>query len=233
MKKILLFLLLIANISLQAQKKLFTVYTDSAKLISAADEIASSFFSKLRQADPSIIQAPSAVLNTQSSLVFYVAENNTINLPLWSQVSPSLKTIFYELAGGNEKEGKAIFGLFYNGFYIVQRLGNAVQFTKERSITNKYQGEYFANALAILFLKESVYKSQLEKCSSYVNGILKILPDPVPAGEYTEDYYQKNYEKIVEDPKQYLYFQFSQFKKAYDNKSLTTFDNYLKNYLIR
>ena len=122
MKKILLFLLLPVAISVSAQQKLFNTYSDSAKLVLAANEITGSFFMKLKQADPSYIQAPRVVLNTDTKLVFYLAENNTINLPLWSQLSPTLKSFFYKLANGDEAEGKKIFGAFFNGFFIAREL---------------------------------------------------------------------------------------------------------------
>lgn len=47
MKKILLLLLLPVAISVPAQQKLFNTYADSAKLVSAANEITGSFFMKL------------------------------------------------------------------------------------------------------------------------------------------------------------------------------------------
>ena len=233
MKKILLSLLLPVAISVSAQQRLFNTYSDSAKLVSAANEITGSFFMKLKHADPSYIQTPRAVLNTETRLIFYLAENNSINLPLWSQLSPTLKIFFYTLANSDEKEGKKIFGAFFNGFFIARELGHAVQYAKEKGTTNKYKADYFANTLAILFWRESAYSKQLEICYSYVNSILKTLPDPVPAGENAEDYFQKNYEQLLQDPQKFLYFQFSQFKTIYEDKSLKGFDSYLNNYLIR
>jgi hypothetical protein len=233
MKKTLLILLLLVNTGLFAQHKLFHLYKDSASLVTEANEIVASFYAKVKQADASFIMAPKVILNTQPSLDFYQAENNTINLPIWSQVLPSLKPFFYKLAGGKEAEGKKIFGLFFNGFYIAHELGHAVQFEKERGKNNKYQGEYFANTLAILFWRESSYKKELDNCYTYINKMLKVLPDPVPAGENEEDYFNKNFEKLSGEPDQYGYFQFSQFRKIYEDKSLTSFDTFLKNYSSR
>jgi hypothetical protein len=233
MKKILLLIFIVSSVSLSAQKKLFNLYADSAKLIAASDEITSSFFLKIRQVEVSYRQAPKAVLNMQSYLVFYEPDNNTIEMPLWAKLSPTVQSFFYKAVGGDEKAAKKIFGSFFNGFYIAQQLGNAVLFANEKGTTNKYRGDYFANTLAILFLRESVYKKQLDQCYSDVNSLMKILPDPVPAGEYAEDYYQKNYIKISKDPAAYLYFQCSQFKKIYEDKSLPVFERYLKNYLAR
>ena len=233
MKKIMLSLLLLAAISSTAQQKLFQLYKDSASLVEDADKIASTFFSKVKLADASIGLAPTAVINAQPFLIYYSGESNTINLPLWSEATPPVKSFFYKMAGGDESEGKKIFGLFFNGFYIGNELGHAMQFAKEKGMNNKYRGEIFANTLAILFWRESGYKKQLEKCYSYVNNMLKILPDPVPAGEYQEEYFDKNYDKIVRDPVQYGFFQFSQFKKIYEDKSLTSFSAFLQNYLRR
>ena len=133
----------------------------------------------------------------------------------------------------DEKEAKKIFGTFFNGFYIASELGKAVQFARENGTGNKYQGELFANTLAILYWRQSSYKKEIENCYSYVNKLLKLLPDPVPAGENTEDYFQKNYSKIILAPQQYYYFKFSQFKQVYEDRSLTTFDEFIKNYAAR
>jgi hypothetical protein len=233
MKKIMLSLLLLAAISSPAQQKLFQLYKDSANLIEDANKISFTFFSKVKLADASTGLAPTAEVNARSMRVYYSPESNTINLPLWSEATSPLKSFLYKMAGGDESEGKKIFGLFFNGFYIGNELGHAIQFAKEKGMNNKYQGEIFANTLAILFWRESGYKKQLEKCYSYVNNLLKVLPDPVPAGEYQEEYFQKNYDKIVLDPDQYGFFQFSQFKKIYEDQSLTSFSAFLQNYLRR
>ncbi len=228
-----LMFLLLANISLSAQQKLFHTYSDSAKLVADANEIVTAFFTKVKQADASINKAPRAVLNTQSSLVFFLPENNTINLPLWSQANPTLQLFFSKLTSGDEKGGKKIFGLFFNGFCIARELGHAVQFSKEKNNANKYQQALFANTLAMIFWRESGNNKKLEKCYNYVNGILKILPDPVPAGENEEDYFNKNYEILAQAPDKYAYFQFSQFKTIYEDKSLPSFETYIKNYSSR
>lgn len=233
MKKIMLLLLLLANISLSAQQKLFHTYSDSAKLVTDANEMITAFFTKVKQADASINNAPKAVLNTQSSLVFFLPESNSINLPLWAQVNPALQSFFYSLTGGDKRAGKKIFGLFFNGFYIARELGLAVQFNKEKKSNNRYQQALFASTLAILFWRESGNNKQLENCYNYVNSFLKILPDPVPAGENEEDYFNKNYQILAQAPDKYAYFQFSQFKRIYEDKSLPVFETYIKNYSSR
>jgi len=228
-----LLFLLLANISLSAQQKLFHTYTDSAKLVTDANELVTAFFAKVKQADASITKLPQAILNTQPYQVFYLSENNSVNLPLWSQINPDLQLFFSKLVHGDANEGKKVFGLFFNGFYIAHELGHAVQFSKEKNITNKYQEEFFANTLAILYWRESSNKKQLEKCYNYVNNILKALPDPVPVGENAEDYFNKNYEKLAKEPAKYAYFQFSLFKSIYEDKSLPAFIAYLRNYSLR
>ncbi len=228
-----LLFLLLTNIGLSAQQKLFRTYTDSVKLVKDANELATAFFTKVKQADASMTKVPQAILNTQPYLVFYTSENNSVNLPLWFQLNADLQLFFSQLSVGNKSEGKKIFGLFFNGFYIARELGHTVQFAKEKNNTNKYQGELFANTLAILFWRESANKKELEKCYNYVNSMLKILPDPVPAGENDEDYFNKNYEKLAQDPGKYGYVQFSQFKRIYEDKSLPAFVTYLKNYSLR
>ena len=228
-----LLFLLLTNIGLSAQQKLFHTYTASVKLVKDVNELATTFFTKVKLADASMTKVPQAILNTQPYLVFYTSENNSVNLPLWFQLNADLQLFFSQLSGGNKSEGKKIFGLFFNGFYIARELGHAVQFAKEKNNTNKYQGELFANTLAILFWRESANKKELEKCYNYVNSMLKILPDPVPAGENEEDYFNKNYQKLAHEPGKYGYIQFSQFKRIYEDKSLPGFIVYLKNYSLR
>jgi hypothetical protein len=233
MKNSMLLFLLLVSINLAAQQKLFHTYSDSVKLITDANEIVTDFFIKVRKTDASVNLLLKATLNTQARQVFYSSENNTINLSLWPQLNPEQKIFFTRLANGDEKEGKKNFGLFFNGFSIILESGQAIQTAKEKNNPNKYQRSLFANTVAILYLRESAYKKQLEKCYSYVNSVLQVLADPVPAGENEEDYFNKNYDRLLLEPDKYYYFQFNNFKKIYEDKALPGFAAYLKNYSSR
>ena len=74
-----LFFLLLTNISLSAQQKLFHTYTDSVKLVKDANELATAFFTKVKLADASMTKVPQAILNTQTYLVFYTSETKPTN----------------------------------------------------------------------------------------------------------------------------------------------------------
>ena len=54
------------------------------------------------------------------------------------------------------------------------------------------------------------------------------LLNPVPEGMTKEDYFTKNYEQATQNPFVYAYMQFGQFIEIYENKSLPSFDEFMK-----
>lgn len=228
MKKTTLILFLaITSISF-GQKKWFSTYQDSIALVKDANAITQKFTSDLKKIDPTIKFDIKTILNTTPYLIFFYKD--AANIPLWEQVIPEQKQFFYQLAG-NEPEGKKIFGLFFNGFYLPHELGHAFDYILHGEVKNSYESEYLANTIGLLWWKKQHRDTELKLCYEYAKKTWTQLPNPVPEGSTVEKYFAENYEQATQDPFVYGYLQFKQFIDLYESKNLPDFDAFIKNEL--
>jgi hypothetical protein len=224
-KTALLFALLLSSI-LFGQEKWFTTYQDSIALVSDANEVTNLFTKDLKKLAPQLQFEIKTILNTTPYLIFFYKD--AANIPLWEQVIPEQKQFFYQLAG-SELEGKKMFGLFFNGFYLPHELGHAFEYKLYGEIKGSYESEYFANTVAILWWKKQKRHADLKSCYEAAKKMWSQLPNPVPEGQTIEAYFSENYEKATQDPFVYGYLQFKQFIDIYETKNLLDFDAFIKN----
>ncbi|MFT3902175.1 MAG: hypothetical protein QM727_03340 [Niabella sp.] len=215
-----------------AQHKWFSLYIDSTRLVNDANEIGSLFIADINKIKPGINFHPPIILHTTPWLIYY---DGKVNLPLWEQVIPELKSFTYNVSGG-EKNGKKLFGLFFNGFYLPHELGHGFQDkTGKNGLSGSYDNEYFANTVATLWWRKHNKQKELKQCYRLVKKVLKHYSNPVPPGVDIRKYYTDNYQKILADKENfaqvYGYMQFMQFIKIYEDKSLPGFDDFIKNFL--
>ena len=233
MKKLFILGFLLTSSCVYSQKNFFRVYDDSTMLVKDANEIIAAFSTHFNVISPLFTaKQPTAILNTKPFLIFYSPKSNQVNLPLWKQVIPQQKEFFYKL-GGSEKKGKEIFGLFFNGFYLPHELGHAIQTAANKKESNLYLNEYFANTIAILYWRKTKRTTQLRDCYKYAKEMVRQLPDPVPAGEDPVKYFNEHYQELGADPYKYGYYQFAQFVEIYENKTLDSFDEFIRKFLAR
>ncbi len=214
-----------------AQKEWFSVYKDSTQLTKDANTLIALFEKDIKKINPDIKFSTKAILNTSPFLIYYNYILKTVNLPLWEQVIPQQKSFFYEVAG-SETDGKKVFGIFFNGFYLPHELGHALQYaTADSSVNLEYKNEYFANTIAILWWRKHNRNDELKLCYEYAKKMWSSLPNPVPKNMTEEEYFTKNYEEAARNPYVYGYMQFKQFISIYEDKNLPEFDVFVKNYL--
>jgi len=80
-----------------------------------------------------------------------------------------------------------------------------------------------------LYWKKIGKKTELLQCYELAKTIFAKLPNPVPEGMAKEDYFTQNYEQAASNPYVYAYMQFGQFIAIFEDKSLPSFDDYMKN----
>lgn len=233
MKKftLLLTLTIVVNLAF-AQKKWFTLYTDSIALVKDGNQVSTLFENDIKKIIPNIEFDIKTVLHTTPYLIYYNdnGKEKTANLPLWEQVIPQQKQFLYQIAG-SEKNGKMVFGLFFNGFYLPHELGHALSAITKGSIINSYENEYFANTIAMLWWRKHKRKKELQMCYEKAKAIWAKLPNPVPDGITIEAFYKENYVKASQNPVVYGYMQFRQFIQIYEDKTLPDFDTFIKKYI--
>jgi hypothetical protein len=233
MRKVTLSIILILLITASfAQQKWFTLYTDSASMVKDGSEIVKLFTKDIEKIKPDIQLNVKTVLHTTPYLIYYDDKEKTANLPLWEQVIPEQKNFFYQIAG-SETDGKRVFALFFNGFYLPHELGHAFQSAIQDSLHNSYANEYFANTIAILWWRKHKRGKELKMCYEDAKKIWMKLPNPVPKGMTIEEYFTKNYEKASQDPVTYGYMQFKQFIQIYEDQTLPDFDTFITKHLTQ
>lgn len=210
----------------KAQNNWFSTYDDSTTLVTDANKLVQQLANRISKVNPKInLHQNIAVKNTKPYLIFI--NNNTINLPLWTEVIPPQQQFFFEVAGG-KNEGKEVFGLFFNGFYLVHELGHSFHEYTRKEFDNEYDSEYEANTFAILYWKAIGESDHLKKCYEYAQKMLETLKNPVPENEDYKKYITKNYKKLASDPYKYGYIQFTQFVEIYNKQGLPDFETYIK-----
>lgn len=212
-----------------AQKKWFSFYTDSAALVKKGTSISQQFMKDVRALKPDLAMQPKVILHTTPYLIYYDLKEQRVNLPLWNQMPKELVSFFTEMAG-TEQKGRQMFALFFNGFYLPHELGHGFQHLVAKAKLG-YEGEYFANTVAVLWWRKHHQKKQLKQCYELAKNIMTKLTNPVPAGQTMQQYYSENYEKASENPYVYGYMQFGQLVQIYKDKSLPDFDTFIQNYL--
>lgn len=213
-----------------ARQSLFAAYTDSAQLVADANALVSQFVADVKALRPGINLQPKAILNTKPFLIFYDGKTNTVNLPIWYQVIPPQQQFFAELAGSGE-EGKKVFGMLFNGFYLPHELGHALQVAAKKDRLDHYGHEYFANTIAVLYWRKAGKQQELQQSYEYAKKFLKQLKNPVPDGQDEQAYLNEHYNEIAQDPYKYGYYEFSQLVKIYEDSSLPGFDDFVTAFL--
>lgn len=227
---LLIVMLLSAFTPALSQNKWFSLYTDSAALVSDAGNIVQQMTAATLKADSTLqLNKTKAIKNTSPYLIYIDLDSGTVNLPFWAEVIEPQKQFFAEVAGG-KKEGEQVFGLFFNGFYLTHELGHALAHSAGKHFGNAYDSEYDANKIAILYWRSAGATAPLEQCYAYAKKMLQILKNPIPENEDTKKYLTAHYDEMSSDPYKYGYIQFSQFVELYENKSLGDFGSYIRNY---
>ncbi|WP_316806508.1 hypothetical protein [Pedobacter agri] len=225
----LLMLVCLCKLSFAQTDKWFGTYRDSIALVTDADKIIKQLAEKISKADVKIdLSKNFAVKNTTPNLIFINYKKNTVNLPFWDEVITPQKKFFHDVAVG-ETEGKEVFGLFFNGFYLAHELGHSFFAIAGKKFDNSYDSEYEANKFAVLYWQSVKEKKNLKKCYDYAQKMLKTLKNPVPEHEDYKKYITENYSKLASDPRKYGYIQFSQFVEIYKDKKLPDFKPISKN----
>ena len=228
MKKILSYTFLFLCLqTVSAQNNWFTTYKDSVSLLTDATTIADNFKKEVSKFKNDGKFTTKTIVNTTPYLIFFDGKNQ-VNIPLWSEGLPELKAFTKEVAG-SEYEGKRMFGLFFNGFYLIHEYGHAYQEIYDyKNSKVSYQNEHLANTIAMLYWRKIGKTNELNECYELAKKMFAKLPNPVPAGENKEDYFTKNYEQAASDPFVYAYMQFGQFITIYEDKNLPEFDVFMR-----
>jgi hypothetical protein len=232
-RKILLILLLFSYLPVKSQSMLFRVYPDSLSLAQDAASLFEDFFARVKAAEPNLNLEVKPRVQTTPNFVFYGRMDNVLVLPLWHKAQDSQKEFFTRL-GGSYIEGIRIFGMLYNGYFIIHELSTVLQI--EKGIIDWariYEMRYQANQLSIAYLKSSRWAAEMEAVYNLAKTFVSLMPFPIPAGQNIPEYFSENYPHISNHPMKYLYFQFLQIVEIYEDQELQGFENMVRQYFLQ
>lgn len=200
----------------------FEMHEDSLSLKSIVEPLTNIFRTRVRKAGFSLKPDFKSSMKTTPLLIYYDVNYN-IHYPYWYDLDNNSKQFLLSITN-NEAEAKKLFGLFFNTFYLPHEMAHYLShISGDKAKLGSYEGEYFANQLAMLFWRDQGYfETQLRECYDMAKKVLPKLKNPVPAGENETEWFSKNYNKIVasHDPYTYGYFQFSQVIQIYEDEAL-------------
>lgn len=232
MKPFLLLLVTLSSYNLSlAQQQWFEVFPDTIGIKIKGVELVRDFQEMVTEVD-SLIDLGGPTLSYNAWGPFYLQPQNTIYLPIWD-LSPQEFQIFCADLAGSQSDGKRMFGLFFNGFYVAHEVAHALQFATNTRADNEFDNEYTANALAILYWREMGRQRELDDCYQLAQRALLKMEDPIPDGADVKTYLTEHYGEIAKDPYKYGYIQFSQFIVVYKDSTLSDFRSFIRENILQ
>lgn len=241
MKKIILFIfsIFVSSFVIGQTKKTehklfeFTEINDSLELYKLVDNLNSEFrnkiisIAKIKNPDINIIPAPKTKNRFFPGIIGYWKDDNLLSLMFFEQAPPPIKEYLTKFAG-NEIRAKELYGFQFFGYCIVHELGHWLEVQFKEKIDYNYDGEYFANQVAVLWWKKTGRQKELETLVNMMKQGLKNSPLSLPENTDLKKYMKENYKTM--DPRDYNAIQCKQVIEIYEDKSLPDFDTFIANF---
>jgi hypothetical protein len=170
------------------------------------------------------IPPPTIVLTDKASFGSYEPETNTLETPKWQQLTADERSVFFQLAGPNAetKAAREVFEGAAHRWIFIHEMGHWWQAcTHANQKRQHYQVEYDANRIAAAYWRESDPNFMNNMLAGFQH-MLEHTPDPVPAGQTPETYFNDNYKKLTLTP-DYTWFQAQMITAVGDEKPAPTF----------
>ena len=155
----------------------------------------------------------------------YNEQTNIVRTSNWTLLQSEEKARFFRLAppGASEADVRVMFEGITYGWIFVHELGHWWQACRSITASNSgpYQVEYGADRISLAYWREAdpaVANPMISAC----RNALAHAPNPVPAGEEIEAYFNKHYEELGPTPA-YGWFQCRMNITAYEEKPAPTF----------
>ena len=170
------------------------------------------------------IPVPTILIEDVPSFGQYNDKTNVIRTSDWTLLNPQERAFFFQLAGPGAKEAdvRAKFEQGAHGWIFIHELGHWWQACRNVSFNrDHYQVEYGADRISLAYWRE-VDPNVVGTMMPIFQNVLANAPNPVPAGEDVETYFNKHYEELGPSPA-YPWFQSRMNVAAYEEKPTPTF----------
>jgi hypothetical protein len=178
------------------------------------------------------IPVPTILVEDVPSFGQYDDKTNIIRTSDWTLLNPQERAFFFQLAGPGAKEAdvRAKFEQGAHGWIFIHELGHWWQACRNVSFNrDHYQVEFGADRISLAYWRE-VDPSVVGAMIPIFQNVLANAPNPVPAGEKVEAYFDKHYQELGPSPA-YPWFQSRMNVSAYEEKPAPTFAQSLLNVL--
>jgi hypothetical protein len=175
------------------------------------------------------IAAPAVVVTDVPSYGNYDPPTNTVQTPAWELMSQRERGLFYQLAGPNatDEAARAEFETASHHWIFVHELGHWWQACRGVPHDGRhYAKEYGANRIATAYWRERD-PALTAHMRGVFESVLSHTPNPVPAGQDVETYFDANYETLGPSPA-YPWFQSRMTMKAFEETPAPTFAQALR-----
>lgn len=176
------------------------------------------------------IPAPTILVEDVPSFGQYDEKTNIIRTSDWTLLSPDERAFFFRLAGPGAKEADVhrTFEQGAHGWIFIHELGHWWQACRNvTSNSGPYRVEYGADRISLAYWRE-VDPNIVSTMMPIFRSVLDRGPNPVPAGEDVEAYFNKHYQELGPGPA-YPWFQSRMNVAAYEEKPAPTFAQSLLN----
>ncbi len=170
------------------------------------------------------IAEPKVVIEDIPSFGNYDPDTNTLRTPAWEQMTDQEKALFYHAVRPDTSEAAARreFETGVHHWVIVHELGHWWQSCRGASKdSGHYATEYDADRIAAAYWRERD-PSLVAHQRALFESIATHWPNPLPAGQDAEPFFNANYEKLG-PTRAYIWFQAQMCIKAIDEKPAPTF----------
>jgi hypothetical protein len=178
------------------------------------------------------IPVPTILVEGVPSFGQYDDKTNVIRTSDWTLLNPQERALFFQLAGpgANETDVRTTFDKATHGWIFIHELGHWWQACRNVSSSNgPYQVEFGADRISLAYWRE-VDPAIVATMMPIFQSVLANAPNPVPAGEKVEAYFDKHYQELGPSPA-YPWFQSRMNVAAYEEKPAPTFAQSLLNAL--
>ncbi len=170
------------------------------------------------------IAPPKIVVEDVPSFGQYNPETNSLRTGAWEQMSQRERGIFYQLAGPGASEAavRAEFELDAHQWIFVHEMGHWWQACRGAVDMGKhYAQEAGANRIAAAYWRGRDATVVAHMRAAF-QSVLDHAPNPVPAGQEVEPYFDANYQKLGPSPV-YPWFQSKMCVTVIDERPVPTF----------
>ena len=174
------------------------------------------------------IAAPNVVVMDVPSYGNYDREANAVETPAWELMTAQEKGLMYQLAGpgATEDAARAEFEMDSHHWVFIHELGHWFQACRGVPHDARHWAkESGANRIAAAYWRERD-PAVVPHMHAAFEQVMAHAPNPVPAGQDVEAYFNANYEKLGPTPA-YIWFASKMCLDMLDEKPVPTFKQVL------